>query len=325
MQARNDSLEHRLSAPANSVLRNPNASCLFGEDLALIEYEGELFSFIGAEESGLVRRVWHTAQEPVTFNELRIYASQIVPAKGSRVLNMLIDRRLLLVGTKQVLLRIVTPTRRRNRICKRLLVCMSGSIQSADFFAQLRLLRDEFADEMSIVLTRSARGFVQAQALCNLLGCRVYIDEDQFSDLRPQVLHIELSRWASMVLVAPATAATVSRIAQASSSDLLSQIIAALHKDIPLVIGPSMNNKMWINDGVQRNIQLCRERGYWIIEPSFGQAASDLERRDRHMVGAFGCQPRQLLDLLAAVARRKPSDGHQDEATRRRSSPVARP
>lgn len=281
------------------VMRNPLAVCTTIGPLAAFMIEDKVASFYEDDESDVAREVWYMTRDPVPYGDL---LSQVSTGSNmaNAVISKLINARLLLVHSERVLLRLITPVK-KNRKCKRLLVCMSGSIQSADFVRYLRSIRQEFAQTMRIILTQAACRFVKPLSLSHLLDCDVFVDAQEGDPSSPRrVLHIELSRWATLVLVAPATAATVSRIAHTTSSDLLSQVVAALPERTPLIIGPSMNDQMWTNAGVQHNIEICRNRGYWIIEPGFGKEVSDHEAA-RLKVGSLGCDPEQLVTLLGRI------------------------
>lgn len=282
-------------------MRNPTAVCTTTADVAAFMTQDKVATFVDREESHVAREVWQEALEPVPravlLSRIAIADSHLANA----VINRLIDDRLLLVYSERVLSRIMTPSTTKNRKCERLLVCMSGAIQVADFMHYLKALRQRFAQNTRIVLTKAACRFVRPLSLAYMLDCDVFIDTSKFDPSLPRrVLHIELAKWATMVLVAPATAATVSRIAHTASSDLLSQVIAALPAPTPLVIAPSMNHLVWANEGVQHNIGICRNRGCWIIEPGFGPEVSDPEAT-RPKTGSLGCDPTHLVNMLERI------------------------
>ncbi len=282
------------------VMRNPSAVCVTTGDVAAFLTDAKVATFLDRKESHVARAVWQVAGGPVPRPDLLSRIATTDFAVANSVINRLIEDRLLLVHSERVLSRILTPSTRRNRKCERLLVCMSGSIQSADFIHYLRALHQRLAQSMRLVLTQAACKFARPSSLAYLLDCDVFVDSLEVDPSSRRVLHIELAQWATMVLVAPATAATVSRIAHTASSDLLSQIIAALPAPTPLIIAPSMNHQMWTNDGVQQNIGICRRRGCWIIEPGFGSAVSDPGAK-RLTIGSLGCDPTQLVELLERV------------------------
>ena len=102
----------------------------------------------------------------------------------------------------------------------------------------------------------------------------------------------------------PASAASLNRIAGSSSSDLLSMLTTA--SVAPIIVSPVMNEVMWNNRGVQRNIQRLREDGVYVIEPSIIFGAADLVNHGRAMYGGpgtFWLGPRAVMDTIETVLR----------------------
>lgn len=280
------------------LIRNPAATCLGSARSVAFLCNGRSIVFAREDERNVALDVWNVAARPVVYDDIAALNNGNMRDIARSIVRKMIDVRVLVKSSEKAIRRLFDPRDTRSRTCQRLLVCMSGSIQSADFFAHLGVLRHEFSVETRIVLTRSAQRFVRPRAIRNLLDCEVFTGKERESQ-HARVLHIELSKWASLVLLAPATAATISRIAHAASCDLVSQVMAALPSVTPVVIGPSMNSNMWTNEGVQQNIRMCRDRGYWIIEPGFGRAVSDGVAGTHLNVGGFGCPPAQLSGLLS--------------------------
>ena len=184
--------------------------------------------------------------------------------------------------------------------CDHLLVCMTGTIQTAGFWPFLQALRTKFCRELKVILTRSASEFVSPKALMHKFDVEVFVDV--FEENRDRrVPHIYLAEWASCILVAPATAATIHRIAYATCDDLVSLTISAASSSCPVIIGPSMNSRMWQNSGVRKNVATCHERGYWIIEPGLGTEVNNSWERRTPTVGAFGTQPGGLVRVLTGA------------------------
>jgi hypothetical protein len=215
------------------------------------------------------------------------------------VLKRMQQAKLLLSGGREDLSGLLNFTCSAKRACQRLVVCMTGAIQSAYFGLYLLHLKTSFCEELKLVLTKSAQEFVQTKTLLHVCASEVYSDPFQHVDPN-EIPHMFLSRWASCVLVAPATAASLHRIAQGSCDDLTSLTVAATPQETPVVIAPSMNELMWRNPAIQQNVGRCRAMGYWIIEPGFACEVSK-QWKDRDLrVGGFGAQ----LTLLPAVMAR---------------------
>lgn len=124
--------------------------------------------------------------------------------------------------------------------------------------------------EVQVVMTHSAAEFVTETTLQAVSGRPVrYSLWDR--DAEAAMGHIELARWADLVLIAPATAEIISRLASGSASDLLATLCLATRA--PLVIAPAMNNVMWSNPAVQANLLLLEERGIRILGPDSGDQA----------------------------------------------------
>ncbi len=133
----------------------------------------------------------------------------------------------------------------------------------------VRRLRGRGA-EVRVVMTRSAHQFVTATTLQAVSGEPV---RDNLWDETAEAAmgHIELARWADQVLIAPATAEFLSRLAQGSAGDLLTTLCLATKA--PVAVAPAMNHVMWANPAVQANVATVVERGVSILGPGVGDQA----------------------------------------------------
>ena len=119
-------------------------------------------------------------------------------------------------------------------------------------------------------MTESAKKFVTPLSVTSLSQNKVY--EDLFSlENELEMDHIALSRWADVIVVAPATANTISKLSKGSSEDLASTVIHASNKEIFLV--PAMNVRMWEHQSTKENLKVLRNYGYKIIGPVKGDMA----------------------------------------------------
>lgn len=121
------------------------------------------------------------------------------------------------------------------------------------------------------ILTRSSREFITATSISSLSKSPVYVDSDCF-DTNYNMIHIELAIKADYILVVPASANIISKIANGIADDLASTFLLAAH-DKPIFIVPAMNPKMWRNKALQRNVSLLREDGLNFIGPEKGNLA----------------------------------------------------
>jgi phosphopantothenoylcysteine decarboxylase/phosphopantothenate--cysteine ligase len=152
---------------------------------------------------------------------------------------------------------------------KKIILGVTGGIAAYKTPELVRRLRDRGA-EVQVVMTRSAREFVTDTTLQAVSGLPVR-DNLWDKDAEAAMGHIELARWADLVLIAPATAEIMSRLASGAAPDLLTTLCLAT--EAPLVIAPAMNRVMWSNPAVQANRQLLEQRGVRILGPASGDQA----------------------------------------------------
>lgn len=141
---------------------------------------------------------------------------------------------------------------------------VTGGIAAYKSCELLRRLLDRGVD-VDVVATENALRFVGAATWEALSGKRVH--SSLWADVATGA-HIELARSTELLLIAPATADFLARLAQGRSDDLLSA--TALTVQSPIVIIPAMHHHMWLNGATQRNVATLRERGILIMEPSDG-------------------------------------------------------
>ncbi len=152
---------------------------------------------------------------------------------------------------------------------KNLLLCVSGGIAVYKAAALTsKLVQANF--NVKVILTESATEFVNPLTFQALSRNAVYTDT--FDEKDPSVIaHIDLADWADLVLVAPATANTIGKLANGIADDMLTTTILATKA--PVWIAPAMNVNMYDNSAVKRNISRLFEDGYRFIEPSEGYLA----------------------------------------------------
>ena len=152
---------------------------------------------------------------------------------------------------------------------KRIVLGISGSIaayKSADLCRRLRKL----GAQVRVIMTPSATQFITPMTLQALSGNPVHTD--LMDDAQEAAMgHIQLARWADLILVAPATANSIERIASGKGNDLLSAICLASNSK--LAIAPAMNHVMWSAEATQLNIQKLMQRGVEVFGPASGSQA----------------------------------------------------
>lgn len=174
----------------------------------------------------------------------------------------------------------------RSMAGERILLGVSGGIAAYKAAELVRRLRDAGA-EVRVVLTEAAAHFVGAATFQALSGNPV---RTSLWDPAAEAAmgHIELARWATRIVIAPASADVIARLAHGHANDLLSTLCLAT--TAPLVLAPAMNNRMWLHPATQANVALLRERGALLIGPDDGSQAC----------GEFG--PGRLSEPPAIIA-----------------------
>ncbi len=156
---------------------------------------------------------------------------------------------------------------------KRIVLGVGGGIAAYKSAELVRRLRDHGA-EVRVVMTRGGREFITPLTMQALSGNPVMLD---LLDPAAEAAmgHIELARWADLVLIAPATADLMARLAQGIADDLLTTLVLAT--DAPIALAPAMNQAMWRDPATQHNSQLLQNRGMHLFGPAAGtQACGDV-------------------------------------------------
>ncbi|HVJ15932.1 MAG TPA: bifunctional phosphopantothenoylcysteine decarboxylase/phosphopantothenate--cysteine ligase CoaBC [Polyangiaceae bacterium] len=153
---------------------------------------------------------------------------------------------------------------------RRVTLCVSGSIAAYKAVLLLRLLLKQGA-EVEVVLTESAQQFVGAATFAGLTGKPVH--QSMFASGIAGELHVELAARSDLVLIVPATADTLARIAQGRADDLTAALV--LCATCPILAAPAMHPSMWSNPATQRNVQTINaDRRVAFVGPAFGEVAS---------------------------------------------------
>ncbi len=150
---------------------------------------------------------------------------------------------------------------------KQIVLGVSGGIAAYKSADLVRRLRAEGA-HVRVVMTPAAREFVGERTFQALSGERVWRD---WQDDDTAMEHIELARWADRILVAPATADTLAKLAHGRADDLLSAICLASER--PVAVAPAMNQAMWSNPATQENLDTIKRRGLDVWGPAEGEQA----------------------------------------------------
>jgi phosphopantothenoylcysteine decarboxylase/phosphopantothenate--cysteine ligase len=189
-------------------------------------------------------------------------------------------------------------------IPRRILLGVTGGIAAYKSPDLVRRLKEQGA-EVQVVMTRNAREFVGALTFQAVSGLPVRNDLwDQSAEAA--MGHIELARWADEIIIAPASADFIARLAHGLADDLLSTVCLATRA--PISIAPAMNQVMWSNAATQANVALLRQRGVRVLGPGEGEQACGevgagrmLEPADivKHLLSANSTGP--LVGVKAVV------------------------
>ena len=157
----------------------------------------------------------------------------------------------------------------KNLFNKKILYIICGGISAYKSLETIRMFKKNGA-EIKTILTNSAKEFVTPLSVTSLSQGKVY--SDLFSvENETEMDHITLSRWADVILIAPATANTISKLAQGATDDLASTVVLASNKKIYLA--PAMNVRMWEHQTTKQNLKKLIGYGYHIIGPEIGEMA----------------------------------------------------
>ena len=152
---------------------------------------------------------------------------------------------------------------------KKILLIICGGIAAYKSLEIIRLLKKN-GSNVKTILTNNAKNFVTPLSVASLSQEKVYVDLFNSND-ETEMDHISLSRWADLILIAPATANTISKISFGLSDDLASTVIFASDKKI--FIAPAMNVRMWDHQSNKENLKKLIDFGHEIIGPEIGEMA----------------------------------------------------
>ncbi len=182
---------------------------------------------------------------------------------------------------------------------KRILLVIGGGIAAYKALELIRLLRGAGA-AVTPVMTKAAGEFVTPLSVSALAGEKVYAHLFDLTD-EAEMGHIQLSRVADLIVVAPATADLIARMAQGRADDLASTLLLAT--DTPVLVAPAMNVRMWTHPATQRNVAQIQADGARLIGPDDGDMAC----------GEYGpgrlAEPPAILAAITAMLAKGPLTG----------------
>ena len=150
---------------------------------------------------------------------------------------------------------------------RRIVLGISGGVAAYKAAYLARRLIERGAS-VRVVMTESATKFIGEATLAAITGHRPVIELFDHDEVSP---HTQLAAWADVIVIAPATAATLARLASGESSNALAATVLA--STAPVAIAPAMHTEMWENEATRSNIRKLVSRGYTVIEPAEGELA----------------------------------------------------
>ncbi len=174
----------------------------------------------------------------------------------------------------------------------RVLLCVCGGIAAYKAAELVRRLRDAGAD-VQVAMTENAQRFVGAQTF-QALSHRAVRSSLWDAQAEAGMGHLELAEWAQQVVVAPATANTLAKLAHGLADDLVSTLCLA--SEAPILIAPAMNHRMWRHPATQANVAALLARGVRMVGPEDGPLAEGESGPGRM------AEPEQIVAALEACA-----------------------
>lgn len=174
----------------------------------------------------------------------------------------------------------------------RVLLCVCGGIAAYKSAELVRRLRDAGA-EVQVAMTENAQRFVGAQTF-QALSHRPVRTSLWDAQAEAAMGHLELAGWAQRVVVAPATANTLARLAHGLADDLVSTLCLATRA--PLLVAPAMNHRMWRHPATQANVATLLARGVRMVGPNDGPLAEGESGPGRM------AEPAEIVAALGALA-----------------------
>lgn len=175
---------------------------------------------------------------------------------------------------------------------QRVLLCVCGGVAAYKSVELVRRLRDRGID-VQVVMTENAGRFVGATTFQAVSGHPVRTSLwDEAAEAA--MGHIELARWPDAIVIAPATANTLAKLAHGMADDLVSTLCLATTS--PIHVAPAMNHRMWLHAATQSNVEMLRTRGVNVIGPGVGDQACGETGPGRMS------EPADIVDALSGVA-----------------------
>ena len=180
-----------------------------------------------------------------------------------------------------------------------ILLCVTGGIAAYKSAEIIRLFKKDGA-ELRVIMTESAKEFITPLTLQAVSGNEIH---DSLLDVKAESAmgHIELAKWADIILIAPCTAESLAKITHGRADDLMGSVILA--SKAPTFIAPAMNTTMWLDKSTQENFQTLVSRGINFIGPDEGEQACGDVGPGRLV------EPEKIIELIKSDLHKGPLSG----------------
>lgn len=180
-----------------------------------------------------------------------------------------------------------------------ILLCVTGGIAAYKSAEIIRLFKKDGA-EVRVIMTESAKEFITPLTLQAVSGNEIH---DSLLDVKAESAmgHIELAKWADIILIAPCTAESLAKITHGRADDLMGSVILA--SKAPTFIAPAMNTTMWLDKSTQENFQTLVSRGINFIGPDEGEQACGDVGPGRLV------EPEKIIELIKSDLHKGPLSG----------------
>ena len=180
-----------------------------------------------------------------------------------------------------------------------ILLCVTGGIAAYKSAEIIRLFKKDGA-EVRVIMTESAKEFITPLTLQAVSGNEIH---DSLLDVKAESAmgHIELAKWADIILIAPCTAESLAKITHGRADDLMGSVILA--SKAPTFIAPAMNTTMWLDKSTQENFQTLISRGINFIGPDEGEQACGDVGPGRLV------EPEKIIELIKSDLHKGPLSG----------------
>lgn len=250
---------------ADKYMRNPE-TLIVGNRSGVVIICPDGRSLYMRKEPSLMLKLLELLREPRSLVEIEEELHETAVTLAPLI--VLLEKKRIILRDVAEKLATVIPLRPQAEsfLCQHMVVGICGAVQAATCVPVLVAIQRTLARRVDIILTDSAHNFVKPEAL-GYFGFRVWSDTFA-ADAQVNVPHIHLATQADLVLVMPATAHAIHRVASGACSDLLSLTISATKA--PVVMVPTMNSAMLQFAPIRHNIEELRASGIYVVEPGLG-------------------------------------------------------